>query len=64
MTPFRFFEIRNALGLSQPRLADELGITGRHRGKTIQRYEADPKQRQHRPIPSWLAKRMEQLWDA
>ena len=62
MTPFRFFEIRHALKLSLPRMADELGITGRHRGRAIQRYEADKALKSHRPIPSWLAKRMEELW--
>ena len=62
MTPFRFFEIRNALGLSQPQMADKVNIIGKHRGRAIQRYESDPELRSYRPIPSWMAKRMEELW--
>ena len=62
MTPFRFFEIRNALGLSQPQMADKVNIIGKHRGRAIQRYEGDPKLPSSRPIPNWLAVKMEELW--
>jgi DNA-binding transcriptional regulator YiaG len=40
MTPTEFRRLRRALGLSCDRMAEALGMTAVHRGRTVRRWEA------------------------
>lgn len=57
MTPERFKQIRQLLGLSVQQLADRLGVKT---GRTVRRYEQAPHTSTHRPVPEFTAWKMEQ----